>query len=87
MVLKVQLGEHEYEIRLPARSWPYLLTLSRALAGEPVPEEQVGAAERRVLELCVRPAPCEDHEEEIIARILVRFSEISRSMATSFRGS
>jgi hypothetical protein len=83
--LKLKLDDHEYVIRIRPVAYPALITLSAALSNNPPSREQIEKAEKDVIEYCVSPKPCEEHEDIIIAFALQRYAEIMREISKTFR--
>jgi hypothetical protein len=74
--MRVIVNDREYEVRLRAAAWPYLMKLSRVFAGEPVAEQELEEAERAVLRICVIGEVREEDREQLLVRILSAFTKM-----------
>jgi len=83
--MKLKLDDHEYVIKIRPVAYPSLLVLAAAMTNAPPPRNEIEKAENEVLELCVKPRPCEEHEDIVIAAVLQRYSELMREISKTFR--
>lgn len=83
--MKVKLGEHEYEVRIPAKAWPHLQILAQAASGIEVDELKSDEAEKKVLAFCVSPPVCDEHRDIILLYIMSHYASLMREAATLFQ--
>lgn len=83
--MKIKLGDHEYEVRIPAKAWPHLQVLAQSLSGMEADEARIDAAEKKVLEYCVTPEPCEDHRDAILMQVITYYASLVKEVAGIFR--
>lgn len=81
MTLRVKFDEHEYEIKILAKSIGYLQLISRVPA-DIIEAEKLGEAIDKVLDICVTPRPCPNHEVDVFAAILEAYTD---KLKKSFR--
>jgi hypothetical protein len=83
--MRLKLGEHEYVIRVRAVAYPHLQTLLRAFTENPPSADELKSAEENAVKLCVSPEPCDEHYDEVVAALVMRYSELMRKIPSMFR--
>jgi hypothetical protein len=81
----INVNGREYRVRLRAAAWPYLRTLSNAFTDAKIPDEELEAAEEKVLRLCVAGEVHEDDVDELLIKVLAHFAKVVGSEFKSFR--